>query len=69
MCLCDLFCLFSFTFLIGSMLSVCCLLSNFSSWMYFKNLCSMTSPSLFLLSFVHSQQLWLTFIPVISSVL
>ncbi|KAJ6975120.1 hypothetical protein NC653_031077 [Populus alba x Populus x berolinensis] len=58
-----------FAIVIRSMLSVCYLLNDFSSWMYLKNLCSMTSPSLFLLSFVHSQQLWLTVVPLISSVL
>ncbi|KAL9342489.1 hypothetical protein Peur_028380 [Populus x canadensis] len=57
MCLCDFFCLISFTIL-TCILFVCCLLRSFSSWMYFKNLCSILLYT--------SQLLWLIVIPIIS---
>ncbi|KAF9670346.1 hypothetical protein SADUNF_Sadunf13G0058800 [Salix dunnii] len=52
-CPCNLVAPFSYTILMGSMLFVCYPFCNFSSLMYFKNLCSVASHSLFLPAFVH----------------
>ncbi|KAG5233295.1 hypothetical protein IMY05_013G0105300 [Salix suchowensis] len=67
-CLCDFFCLISFTILTGSILFECCLCCNFYSWMYFKNLCSMTSHSLFH-PFVHFTTIMVNCVQIISSAL